>query len=95
MRLTQQEVLEKLQAFTGWTYHDNSLHKTYGFGEYSKVMEFVNKVAMIAEKQKHHPDMLVQHGTVTLSTTTHDANGVTPKDFDFIKILEQLAVEML
>lgn len=95
MRLTPQEVQEKLQAFTGWTYRENALNKTYGFVAYPKVIEFVNKVAMVAEKLQHHPDMLVQHGTVSISTTTHDAGGITPKDFDLIKILEQLAVEML
>lgn len=95
MKLTEAEILEKLKAFTGWEYRDGALHKTYGLGEFSKVMEFVNKVAMIAEKQQHHPDMHVSYGTVGISTQTHDLDGISPKDFELIKLIEQLVLEFI
>lgn len=95
MKYSDEEVKEKLKAFTGWSYADNALSKTYGFGDYGKVMEFVNKVAMIAQSKQHHPDMLVKFGTVTVSTSTHDESGITDKDFDLIRTTEQLALEFI
>ena len=79
----------------GWEYRNNALQKTYVLGEFADAMEFVNRVAMIAETKHHHPDILIQYGKVTISTTTHDDGGVTDKDFDLIKTIEQLALEAI
>jgi len=45
-------------------------------------MAFVNRVAERAEAVQHHPDILVRYGKVTLTLSTHDAGGLTAKDFD-------------
>jgi 4a-hydroxytetrahydrobiopterin dehydratase len=45
-------------------------------------MAFVNRVAERAEAVQHHPDILVRYGKVTLTLSTHDASGLTAKDFD-------------
>jgi 4a-hydroxytetrahydrobiopterin dehydratase len=48
-------------------------------------MRFVNAVAQAAEKAQHHPDILIRYSRVTLTLATHDASGITEKDFSLAK----------
>jgi 4a-hydroxytetrahydrobiopterin dehydratase len=54
-------------------------------------MAFVNSVAESAERVQHHPDILVRYSKVTLTLSTHDANGITTKDFDFARAADAIA----
>lgn len=68
-----------------------ALVKTFHFGSFAQTMQFVNAVADIAEKQNHHPTMLVQFQQCTLRYTTHDANNsVTDKDVDAVEAINAL-----
>ena len=49
--------------------------------------------ATLAEHEHHHPDILIRYSRVTLSLSTHDAGGITDKDFDFAHAADRLAVE--
>lgn len=51
-------------------------------------MRFVNRVAEYAEKVQHHPDILVRYNKVTISVSTHDAGGITEKDFALAKAVD-------
>jgi len=54
-------------------------------------MFFVNAVAALAEKAGHHPDVSINYNRVTLSLSTHDAGGITGKDFDLARRIEAIA----
>jgi 4a-hydroxytetrahydrobiopterin dehydratase len=54
-------------------------------------MAFVQAVAAHAEAVQHHPDILIRYSRVTLSLSTHDAGGITEKDFDFARAADGLA----
>ena len=54
--------------------------RTFEFKGFIEAMAFVNKVAVLAEKENHHPDINIQWNKVTLTLTTHDAGGLTEKD---------------
>lgn len=56
------------------------LTKEYKFKNFALAMDFVNKVALLAEARDHHPDIMVQYNKVTLTFYTHTANAVTEKD---------------
>lgn len=58
-----------------------TLKKEYKFKNFSEAMEFVNKVAAIAEKQNHHPDIFISFNKVVLTFVTHEAHEVTEKDY--------------
>ncbi len=92
MPLTTEKINEKLKAFTGWGLDDTVIWKTYGFQDFMTAIDFVNKVAVVAEHYDHHPEILIQYSRVTLSLSTHSEGGVTDADFALAKELEQLAV---
>jgi 4a-hydroxytetrahydrobiopterin dehydratase len=57
-----------------------TLRKEYKFKNFKQSMDFVNKVADVAERRDHHPDILIKYNVVTLTFYTHTANAVTEKD---------------
>jgi 4a-hydroxytetrahydrobiopterin dehydratase len=73
-----------------WEQIKGKLVKTYKFESYDEVIDFVNKVAKIAQKQNHHPDMLVKYNTVKLTMFDHDANDITEKCFKFTNAVDNL-----
>jgi 4a-hydroxytetrahydrobiopterin dehydratase len=93
--LSTDQVKEKLSAFRGWEYNDGQLHKTYSFKDFMTALDLVNKVALVAEHQDHHPDVLIKYSRVTFMLSTHDQGGVTDKDFQMAKEIEQLAIMQL
>jgi 4a-hydroxytetrahydrobiopterin dehydratase len=52
-------------------------------------MAFVNKVAILAEKADHHPDISINYNKVTLSLSTHSQGGVTDNDFNLAKRIDK------
>ena len=87
-----QEINEKLEALSEWTYDDKSLSliKTFQFKSYLKNIAFVNAVAWIANKENHHPDLEVSFNRCTVKFTTHDKGGVSEKDFQIAKLIDSL-----
>ena len=79
-KLSADQIAEKLKALPGGEYKQNAIAKMFRFKEYLHGIEFVQKVAEIAEGADHHPDILINYTRVTFSCSTHDAGGVTDKD---------------
>ena len=88
--LSIKEIYERLEELNGWELTGNEITKEFNFNNFKEAMEFVQKVAEEAEREQHHPDILVRYNKVTISLTTHDEGGVTYKDFKLAKIIEQL-----
>jgi len=66
------------------------LQRAFGCGDFVKSMTFVNSIAEAAEAANHHPDMLIQYATVTISLSTHDAGGITDKDFQLAATIDAM-----
>ena len=62
-----------------WVEVSNRLTRTYYLNDYSEVKKFVNKVMEIADKQDHHPDIMVHYDNVKLSVFDHKKKKVTDK----------------
>ncbi|MFG0273889.1 MAG: 4a-hydroxytetrahydrobiopterin dehydratase [Phycisphaerales bacterium] len=75
-------IKRRLEDLADWSEMNGSLQRTYQFKNFVEAMAFVNTVADLAEKAQHHPDILIRYGKVTLTLSTHDAGGITEKDFD-------------
>ena len=90
-KLTAQEIRESLAALPGWTRRGRSIRRTREFKDFPGAVRFVNAVARVAEKAWHHPDIDIRWNQVTLVLTTHDAGGLTAKDFDLAQRFDQLA----
>lgn len=89
-KLTENEITVQLQKLRGWSYSNNTLEKTFRFKNFIEAFGFMSSVALIAEKLNHHPDWSNVYNKVTLRMSTHDAGGVTEKDFDFVKLVESV-----
>lgn len=89
-KLTDSEVAEQLQTRDNWTDASNAIQRTFQFKDFIDAMKFVNACADEAERVQHHPDILIRYNKVTLTLSTHDAGGVTEKDFSFAEYADSL-----
>jgi 4a-hydroxytetrahydrobiopterin dehydratase len=80
--LNEQEVAVRLDALDGWRREGASIVKEFRFADYHETMAFVNAVAWIAHRSDHHPDLAVGYNRCRVAYTTHDAGGLSAKDFD-------------
>jgi 4a-hydroxytetrahydrobiopterin dehydratase len=81
----------QLVRLKGWRQAGNAIQKQYTFANFKEAVFFVNTVAALAEKAGHHPDITVTYNRVTLTLSTHDAGGLTGKDFDLARRIEAAA----
>jgi 4a-hydroxytetrahydrobiopterin dehydratase len=89
--LSDEEVLSRLGALPGWKIEEQVLVKTFKFKDFRAALHFVNRLGDVAEEANHHPDIDIRYNRVRLSLTTHDAGGLTGKDFDLAGRAEKLA----
>jgi 4a-hydroxytetrahydrobiopterin dehydratase len=90
-KLSDDEIASRLEALAEWSQPGEEIQRTYRFADFVAAMAFVAAVAEHAEKVAHHPDILIRYSRVTLSLSTHDAGGITEKDFDFARAADALA----
>jgi 4a-hydroxytetrahydrobiopterin dehydratase len=90
-RLSASAVGRRLTGLTGWKKVGDAIQKQYTFPDFKAAMFFVNTVAGLAEKAGHHPDVTINYNRVTLSLSTHDAGGITGKDFDLARRIEAIS----
>jgi 4a-hydroxytetrahydrobiopterin dehydratase len=81
VKLDDARIGPALAALPGWRRQGDVISRTYEFADFPTAMKFVNAVAALAEEVQHHPDLDVRWNKVTLALTTHDAGGLTEKDF--------------
>jgi 4a-hydroxytetrahydrobiopterin dehydratase len=83
---------DKISALDNWHFNeiDNCLEKKFEFKSYLKNISFVNAIAFIANKQNHHPDLIVKFNLCHIKITTHDENSLTEKDFKLASAIDQL-----
>lgn len=79
--MSAQEIAAGLHNVPQWSELGGSIQRTYQFKDFVAAMAFVNRIAQYAESAQHHPDILVRWNKVTLTVNTHDASGITQKDF--------------
>ena len=81
-RMSDEQIAHELAARQEWSETGGSIQRTFAFKTFVEAMAFVNKVAAAAEAAQHHPDVLIRYSKVTINLSTHDASGITKKDFD-------------
>ena len=89
-KLNEAEVERELADTPGWERAGDSIVRTSKFKDFKEAMEFVNRVAGVAEEANHHPDITIQWNTVTLTQSTHVAGGLTEHDFRLARRLNTL-----
>lgn len=89
--LSKPEIHEKLKKLIDWTHAGKALHRKYMFKSFPAAIGFVNEIAEAAEKAGHHPDITINYSAVSISLSTHSEGGVTDKDFELARQIDQLA----
>jgi len=84
-KLSDHQIDEALRAVPEWSLVGESIQRTFQFLDFINAMKFVKDVAAAAESAQHHPDILIRYSRVTLTLATHDAGGITERDFVLAK----------
>jgi len=74
-------IIRLLKQINGWECHQNKLTKTFRFINYRHTIDFLNRVANLAEEENHHPDLFVGYGICRVELFTHALNGLSENDF--------------
>ena len=90
-KLNASEIQTALRSVPDWNQQGATITRTFQFKDFPRAIEFVNAVAKLAETAWHHPDIDVRWNKVTLTLTTHDAGGLTEKDFQLAQQFDLLA----
>ena len=91
-KLSAEKIKTALATVPDWKKKDTTIARTYQFKDFLAAMKFVHAVAGIAEKAWHHPDIDIRWNKVTLALTTHDAGGLTEKDFALARKFDELSL---
>jgi len=89
--LTNEEVEEGLRELAGWTVMDGKLNKVFEFKNFVQAFGFMTQVAIIAEKQNHHPEWFNVYQTVVVDLVSHDSKGITPRDLKLARSMNGIA----
>ena len=81
--LISPDEINKSLASHGWDYANKKISKSFSFDTYMDGIEFVQKIAVLAEAQNHHPDINIGWCKVGISITSHDLGGVSTKCVNF------------
>ena len=89
--LSDTEVQTQLSSLSGWSQAGKTIQTVKVFDGFPSAIAFVNKLIDPAEAAGHHPDVAISYNKVTISLTTHDAGGLTQKDFDLAATISRLS----
>ena len=87
-KLSQEDIDARLAELPDWTQNGDALQRTFSFEDFLGAMAFVGRIADLAEEHEHHPDIMIRYNKVTLTLSTHDAGGLTARDFDLARELD-------
>lgn len=89
-KLNEQEIEQKLENLEGWDYHDEAIHTSLEFENFKEAFSFMTLIAFEAEAQQHHPNWSNVYNTLSISLSTHDAGGLTEKDFKLAETINEI-----
>ena len=88
---TAQEIGAAIDELGSWTVENGKLHREYRFRDFVQAFGFMAQVALLAERAAHHPEWFNVYNRVVVDLTTHEAQGITYKDLELAREMEQIA----
>jgi 4a-hydroxytetrahydrobiopterin dehydratase len=89
-KLNESEIQEQLEKIKGWEYNEGALETTFEFKNFKETFAIMTRIAFECEAQNHHPDWNNVYNTLHIRLLTHDAGGVTQKDFKLARSIEEI-----
>ena len=91
-RLSKAKITQGLAKLNGWKLTHNALTKGFTLSSFTGAAKFIARIAPIANRMDHHPDLqLHRYKRVKIMLSTHNAGGVTRKDFALAGKIDKLA----
>ena len=91
--MSENQILKKMLHFSEWRYERSLLARDIRFPDFTAAWAFMNHVAACADSLDHHPNWYNVYNLVQIRLSTHDAGGVTEKDFDLASLVDQYLSE--
>lgn len=88
--LNTTDIENGLQELEGWEYNENALETTFEFQNFKEAFTLMTRIAFECEALNHHPDWTNVYNRLHIRLSTHDAGGVTDKDFELARLIEGL-----
>lgn len=89
-KLSEGDIQKKLKDLDGWEYKEDAIHTSFEFENFKEAFSVMVRIAFEAEAQQHHPEWSNVYNQLTISLSTHDAGGVTEKDFKLAQTIEEI-----
>jgi 4a-hydroxytetrahydrobiopterin dehydratase len=90
-KLNKQEIQDRMPELDkAWLVKGKFLHRELLFKDFVEAFSFMTAVALVAEKANHHPNWKNAYNKVTIDLSTHDADGISAKDFELAKAIDKL-----
>ena len=89
-KASEAEIEEALQGLEGWALHNEKLHRELKFSDFLEAFAFMGEVAAEAEMMNHHPEWFNVYNKVTIDLTTHEAGGISSRDFELAQKINEL-----
>ena len=90
-RLNDTEILRRMQTIdASWVLKGKFIHREIIFKDFIDAFSFMTKVAILAEKSNHHPNWKNVYNKVNIALNTHEADGLTEKDFELAMKIDRL-----
>ena len=86
------QIAERLRELPGWYFEDGWIRRVYKTDGWQTTLMLVNTIGYLAEAAYHHPDLSVTWGRLTVKLSTHSAGGITDKDFELARRIEDAAL---
>ena len=93
--LSPDEIARRLGGMDGWSLAGSEIRKTFELPTFPSAIAFVGRIADLAEEADHHPDMDIRYTKLEVRLSTHDAGGLTEKDFALAEAIEAALGEHL
>lgn len=94
-KATEDQIATALQTLEGWSVVNGKLHKHYRFADFIHAFGFMSTAAIAIEKMNHHPEWSNVYNQVSVDLTTHDAGGISAKDFELASVLDAIARRLM
>ena len=78
--LSKEELKEVMRNHPAWKLQDGKMVRELTFSDFAAAIDFVNRIAALAESANHHPDIDIRYNLVLLALVSHDAGGITGRD---------------
>lgn len=91
-KLSEEDIEKKLLRFPDWEYHDNAIHAEFEFDSFKDCFSAMSRIAFECEALNHHPEWTNVYNVLNISLSTHDADGVTNKDFKLAEAIDAIVI---